>query len=191
MKYMKLFVIAILFTLFACEQDGSQTDAATDDPLPDGVSYGILSVTSLPEGATVFLDGEAKGVTQTMIENLIPNSYDLLVTLEGYADHEETVTVVADNVTDIEVTLQPAVLYNLAGRWSMDGEPDICDVRQNGNEVRGFCGVPNPLILNGNQLNYGPDELEKVVNGTVADESHVQLTYTHPYGESNWSYTRL
>ena len=194
MKYMKLFVIAILFCLFACEQDGgNQTDAATDDPVPDGVGYGILSVTSMPEGATVFLNGEAKGVTQTMIEDLVPGDYNLLVRLEGYYDHEETVTVLADNVTDVEVALQPMIMCNLEGRWSRDGTPDICDVRQNGNEVRGFVPFTDTtLYINGDAIGTPDDGSGNFFEGQILNDcTRVELTLYYEGLDMSEGYSKL
>lgn len=192
-------VLIFTLALWACEENttpgDTSTDTGTDDPLPDGVHFGSLSVISNPEGASVLLDTESKGLTPALIENLEPGQYQLTISMAGYQDYGEQVTIAADNVTNVEVTLDPVgPVWNLTGRWSRDGTPDICDVDHDpfDNEVRGFCGVPEPLILEGSTLTYGPDTLGKSVDGTVLDEDHVRLIFTvEGLGSQTFTYTRL
>ena len=50
-----------------------------------------LVVTSTPPGATVLLDGTAKGVTPLTVAGLKPRNYALVVSLKGYAAISRTV----------------------------------------------------------------------------------------------------
>src|SRR5581483_5211609 len=54
---------------------------------------GILSITSMPDQASVFLDGHLTTATNTNINSLIPKEYDVKITKEGFIDWEKKVQV--------------------------------------------------------------------------------------------------
>lgn len=196
-----LFLTAFLFFGMGCDGNGDPGDAATDtipdtvtdDPTPDSAGMGSLSVISVPEGASVLLNMEAKGMTPALIEELAAGEYNLKVSMEGFQDYTQSVTINPDNVTDVGVTLTPDVSWNLNGRWAVVGESDICDVSQTGNIVRGFCYCPGaPLALAGSELYYHQDEPElTTIEGQVHDNDHVSLTITDTYGSQTFSHIRL
>ncbi len=67
--------------------------------LPAAVSaVGIITVTSTPSGATVYLDGVSKGTTSVVIQNVMSGSHTLVLQKAGYNNYTTTVTVI-DNQT--------------------------------------------------------------------------------------------
>jgi serine/threonine protein kinase len=82
----------------------SKTVTLRLDPAPGGAppvtgtgtpaTRATLTVTSVPEGATVYLGRNKKGTTPTDIEGLDPNGkYDIEVTKTGYKRYTETVSM--------------------------------------------------------------------------------------------------
>ncbi len=58
-------------------------------------STGTLSVDSRPSGATVTIDGKARGTTPFTINDLAPGEYHIVMTMPGYRNFATTVRVVA------------------------------------------------------------------------------------------------
>lgn len=185
--------IAFFLPLAACEHDpGGDPDSGTDpDTSADVEEYGLLSVSTMPLGATVRVNEIVRGVTPVLVEDLAPGQYLVEITLAGYQDFSDTVTVSADSTTPLDITLEPDTpTYDLNGRWSRDSTPDICDVSHVGDTVTGFCGVDDaPLALDGDSLTYSESSFS--VSGTVIDNDHVDLTITIGSDNLDFSYTRL
>jgi TonB family protein len=71
---------------------GSLAPAPRDiTPPPPVVSVGNLRVESTPPGATVTVDGQARGITPTDVGDLTLGSHEVKVELRGYAAHVQTV----------------------------------------------------------------------------------------------------
>jgi len=186
--------VALFLPLAACEHDpGGDPDSGTDpDTSADVEDYGLLSVSTMPHGATVRVDEIVRGVTPVLVEDLAPGQYLVQITLDGYQDFSDTVTVSADSTTPLDITLEPETpTYNLNGRWSRDGTPDIGDVSHVGDNVSGFPGVPDNLTLIGTEFEYGPDSMDNVVTGSILDNDHVHLNLSTPWGSDDYYYTRL
>lgn len=66
---------------------------------------GILSITSLPDQASVYLDGHLTTATNTNINSLTPKTYDVRIVKEGFIDWEKQVEVKEGLVTEIKATL--------------------------------------------------------------------------------------
>lgn len=66
---------------------------------------GIISVTSLPDQASVYLDGHLTSATNATINSLSPKSYQVRIVKEGYIPWEKKVEVKEGLVTDIKATL--------------------------------------------------------------------------------------
>jgi hypothetical protein len=64
------------------------TDIPTTPPPP-----GALYISSFPQGATIYLDGKGYGVTPNLIQNLIPKSYTLRLSLVGWKDYKIVLSV--------------------------------------------------------------------------------------------------
>lgn len=73
---------------------------------------GIVEIDSQPPGATVLLDGQARGVTPYQ-RALLAGSHALTVALPGYADHHESLVVQGEKTLTVAVQLQPGVSQSL------------------------------------------------------------------------------
>lgn len=98
------------------------------------VGTGILTVSSEPDSASVYLDGHLTTATNATIPSLSPKTYAVKIVREGFIPWEKTVTVKESLVTPIKVTLFPAI-------------PTIYPLT--------FTGVANPLLSSdGGKLLY-------------------------------------
>lgn len=66
---------------------------------------GILSVTSLPDQASVYLDDHLVTATNSNINSLTPKEYNVKITKEGFIPWEKKVDVKEGLVTEIKATL--------------------------------------------------------------------------------------
>ncbi|MBU1261505.1 PEGA domain-containing protein, partial [bacterium] len=69
-------------------------------PLP-----GTLSITSSPNGASIFLDGTIQGTTPATLGNITSGTHTLKLTLSGYYDWTDSITVTAGTTTPVFATL--------------------------------------------------------------------------------------
>jgi len=77
-----------------------------------------LVVTSTPPGATVLLDGAAKGVTPLTLSGLKPRNYKVVVSLKGYAAVSRTV-----DLTDPTQAAQDFSLAKAFGKLNITSDP--------------------------------------------------------------------
>lgn len=70
---------------------------------------GIISVTSVPDQASVYLDGHLTTATNAHIDALIPKSYDVKIVKEGYIPWEKKIDVKEGLVNEVKATLFPAI----------------------------------------------------------------------------------
>lgn len=73
----------------------------------DIIKTGILVVGSQPDGAVVYIDGRLTSATNATLSYLIPKTYHVRITKEGYLPWEKTVQVKQELVTKIEALLWP------------------------------------------------------------------------------------
>lgn len=80
------------------------------------VGTGIIAVTSLPDAASVYVDDHLTTATNATISSLVPKEYDIKLVKEGFIPWQKKVTVKEGLVTDLKVTLFPAIptIYPLA-----------------------------------------------------------------------------
>ncbi|MEO0113891.1 MAG: clostripain-related cysteine peptidase [candidate division WOR-3 bacterium] len=71
-----------------------------------GGNTGTLVVNSTPTGATVWINGTNTGHTTNVTFTINPGNYEVKLTLSGYYDWIDTVTVNAGQTTTINATLQ-------------------------------------------------------------------------------------
>ena len=90
-------------------ESGMATVATPEETGP--VGSGWLSVSTDPQGAEVYLGGvrwpDANTVTNISATEVQAGIYSLTIKRSGYADHEQNVTINADQTTVVSVTLQP------------------------------------------------------------------------------------
>lgn len=98
------------------------------------VGTGIITISSEPDAASVFIDGHLTTATNASVSSLTPKSYSVKVVKEGFIPWEKSVNVKEGVVTEVKVTLFPAI-------------PTIYPLT--------FNGVENPLLSpDGSKLVY-------------------------------------
>lgn len=68
---------------------------------------GILAVSSIPDGASVFLDGHLTAATNSTVSYLEPHNYVVKIAKEGYFDYQRAIEVKKELVTKVEALLFP------------------------------------------------------------------------------------
>lgn len=98
-----LIIIAAVVAVFLAK---GYTFSPTDKRI---VGTGIISVTSTPDAASVFLDGHLTTATDATIPSLPPKEYTVRVVKEGFIPWEKRVEVKEGLVTDLKIRLFPAI----------------------------------------------------------------------------------
>ncbi len=70
---------------------------------------GIMSITSLPDQASVYFDGHLTTATNANINSLVPKTYDVRIVKEGFIPWEKKVDIKEGLVSEIKATLFPAI----------------------------------------------------------------------------------
>lgn len=73
------------------------------------VTTGIISATSTPDGAAVYVDGHLTTATNATISSLPPKKYNVKLVKEGFITWEKDVEVREGLVTEVKATLFPAI----------------------------------------------------------------------------------
>lgn len=73
------------------------------------VGTGIISASSLPTGASVYIDGHLTTATDTTISSLPPKNYKIRIAKEGFAQWEKEIEVKEGLVTEVIATLFPSL----------------------------------------------------------------------------------
>lgn len=105
------------------------------------VGTGIITVSSQPDSASVYIDGHLTTATNATVSSLSPKNYSLKIIKEGFIPWEKQVAVKEGLVTEVKVTLFPAI-------------PTIYPLT--------FTGVQSPI------LSPDGDNLVYIVPGTAA-----------------------
>ncbi len=82
---------------------GSQQSGFTQIPEP----LGGISISSIPQGANVFLDGIRKGITPITMENIKAGAHKIRIELGGYETLEENVYVPEGKIISVVYSLVP------------------------------------------------------------------------------------
>lgn len=67
--------------------------------------YGSINISSNPRGARIILDGEDKGTTPIVINNILVGVHNITIKKDGYNDYSTTVNVNEDRMSDVTCTL--------------------------------------------------------------------------------------
>ncbi len=70
---------------------------------------GIISVASIPDQASVYIDGHLTTASNATVSSLTPKNYDVKITKDGFISWEKNVEVKEGLVTQIKATLFPAI----------------------------------------------------------------------------------
>ena len=73
------------------------------------IGTGIISATSIPDSASVYIDGHLTTATNATISSLPTKKYHVRIVKEGFIPWEKTVEVREGLVTEVKVTLFPAI----------------------------------------------------------------------------------
>jgi hypothetical protein len=96
---------------------------------------GDLQVSSVPSGASVYLNGDFRGVTplddSLDIVNLAPGSYTVAVKKSGYQDYATTVSIQAGKNVQMNAALQPASQAPATASAQISSSPGGADVYVN------------------------------------------------------------
>jgi len=88
---------------------GCRAKEKPSEEIEEIADTGIISVSSEPSQAQVYIDGELKGETPLTLYNVPVGAYSLIVKKEGYADFEKAVGVKVGRTEEVEAVLaQPA-----------------------------------------------------------------------------------
>jgi hypothetical protein len=107
----------------------NQTVTATGDliPPPD-VTTGKISFSSLPIGAEIFLNDQAKGKTPQTLDNISPGMYPFTLKFSGYNDFTGVVTVIADITAEVNAVMIPSSGGTGTGSLKLISTPDKADI---------------------------------------------------------------
>jgi hypothetical protein len=88
-------------TLTATNQWGSDTITKTDLITVNGqiMKNGVIYAQSVPYGANIYLNGASYGTSPVTIRDLLPGTYAISATLNGYYPDQQTVTVTSGRTT--------------------------------------------------------------------------------------------
>ncbi len=73
------------------------------------VGTGIITVSSEPDSASVYIDGHLTTATNATVSSLTPKDYSVKIVKEGFIPWERQVSVKEGLVTELKVTLFPAI----------------------------------------------------------------------------------
>src|SRR3989339_841992 len=73
------------------------------------VGTGIITVSSQPDAASVYIDGHLTTATNATISSLTPKNYSVKIIKEGFIPWEKQISVKEELVTEVKVTLFPAI----------------------------------------------------------------------------------
>src|SRR3989344_5300806 len=73
------------------------------------VGTGIVTISSEPDSASVYLDGHLTTATNATISSLSPKTYFVKVIKEGFIPWEKQIEVKEGLVTELKLTLFPAI----------------------------------------------------------------------------------
>ncbi len=98
-----------LFTVSLIARDictGTESTATMSHFITVTVPSGTLAVTTVPEGAGVFIDNAFRGVTPLTLSDTPSGYHILLITLEGYTDYSTGTTVEPGQTVLVHAVLQ-------------------------------------------------------------------------------------
>ncbi len=91
---------------------------------------GQLRITSIPDGATVFVNGRQQGRTPLTLLDVLPGSSTIRLSQEGFKAIEQSVVIQAHQETALHLTLEPVTQHGsltltsepAGATWSLDGQ---------------------------------------------------------------------
>ena len=103
-----------------------------------------LSVTTVPSGATVYVDGTVYGVTPLTNVQLTTGQHALKLMMTGYVDHSQTFTITAGQTTSLTLTLVPSTNPSGKGSLQISSTPSDAAIY-----IDGVLQGPTPKTISG------------------------------------------
>jgi PP-loop superfamily ATP-utilizing enzyme len=98
--------------------------------------YGNLTVNSVPEGASIWLDGEETGkVTNTTLTEVEVGKHNVTLKLEGYKDSTKQVTIEANETAILDFVLAEIVEPPQYGNLTVNSVPEGASIWLDGEET--------------------------------------------------------
>jgi hypothetical protein len=114
---------------------------------------GFVVVTSEPPGATVYLDGEFSGMTETgrslEITNVTPGAHRIYVSSKNYKDYEAVLQVSAGGITPVSVRMDPSPMPQACGMLILNSDPSGAEITIDG-QLRGTTPATIDTVCSGN-----------------------------------------
>lgn len=96
------------FTVASAQADPPVVEKTRSTPdTKKGSFVGSLRIDSTPEGARVFIDRQAAGVTPLVVSDLGAGSHAIRIEADGYLPWTSAIRVIADRRTRVNTTLAP------------------------------------------------------------------------------------
>lgn len=109
----KRFIITIVTLLVIVAAAGLAIFLAKGYRISPGekriVGTGIINISSEPDAASVFIDGHLTTATNATVASLTPKTYSVKVIKEGFIPWEKSINVKEGLVTEVKITLFPAI----------------------------------------------------------------------------------
>jgi len=109
--------------------------------------YGSISATSVPVGASLYVDSIYQGYTNQIVGNLAVGTHTVTMKKSGYKDFSQTATVYNAQTTSVSVTLSP-VSSPTTGDLDVSSTPSGASVYLNG-DYKGETRSSGPLYITG------------------------------------------
>jgi len=107
--------------------------------------YGSISATSVPVGASLYVDTIYQGYTNQIVGNLAVGTHTVTMKKSGYKDFSQTATVYNAQTTSVSVTLSP-VSSPTTGDLDVSSTPSGASVYLNG-DYQGETRSSGPLYI--------------------------------------------
>ncbi len=137
MKKYLAFLLTLYLMVFAVS---TRVEAGLFSGLFGGSGKGTIDVTSSPEGARVFIDGEEKGLTPLVISDVPRGDHIVRLELDGYAVWFESVYVYSDRTLNLDVQLKPKGTVEkiafLKSNIRGTKEPELCIINTDGSDEK-------------------------------------------------------
>jgi hypothetical protein len=136
---------------------------------------GGLTVSSIPSGADIYIDGNYRGETASTIGGLSPGTHTMSLRKAGYHDASSTVSITAGGVTSRSITLQKYQPKPAVGSIEVLSDPPGAVIYLDDN-FQGTTHTGNPFDITG----VAPGT--HIVRLELADYQPVSKTVTVPDG---------
>jgi hypothetical protein len=113
--------------------------------LVPNAQYGSISATSVPVGASLYVDTIYQGYTNQIVGNLAVGTHTVTMKKSGYKDFSQTATVYNAQTTSVSVTLSP-VSSPTTGDLDVSSTPSGASVYLNG-DYQGETRSSGPLYI--------------------------------------------